>query len=55
MSKSDILDDIIDIFIRRALDDEHVIKENGIKYSDNIMRGDKTDGIYASTSIRKQA
>lgn len=61
MLKTDILDELIDFFIRKAMENESegvIDKEqkrrHTSRYQKNI-RGDKENGLYASAGVRKQA
>lgn len=55
MTKTDVLDEVIEILIKKAMEDDP-LKQNLVQKSkDQISRGEKKDGVYASTCYRKQA
>lgn len=55
MLKTDALDEVIAIFIRKALDEERENKDTDMKMSHNVNGSDDKNGIYPSAGLRKQA
>lgn len=59
MLKTDILDELVDYFIRKAMENESdgaIDKEQKRKYTSRHqknIRGDKENGLYASVGVRK--
>ncbi|PYG87003.1 hypothetical protein LY28_02381 [Ruminiclostridium sufflavum DSM 19573] len=54
MTKTDVLDDIIELLIKKAAEDERQ-KHDLKKRSNELARGEKENGVYSSSSYRKQA
>lgn len=61
MLKTDILDELIDYFIRKAMENESegvIVKDPKREHtsrSQKNIRGDKENGLYATAGVRKQA
>jgi len=55
MTKTDVLDEVIEILIKKAMEDDPLKNKIEQKSKDQISRGEKEDGVYASTCYRKQA
>lgn len=58
MLKSDVLDDLIDYFIRKAMEGESELEKSTTNkriITKKTIRGDKENGLYATAGIRKQA
>ncbi|MCX7772841.1 MAG: hypothetical protein N2376_06990 [Clostridia bacterium] len=55
MRKADVFDDLIDLLIKKAVEDEKEQKTSQLKLSSQFVRGEKSNGIYSSAGIRKQA
>jgi hypothetical protein len=55
MTKTDVLDEIIEMLIKKAIEDEP--PKQSLKYSSRelISRGEKENGIYSSSGYREQA
>jgi len=55
MTKIDVLDEVIEILIKKAMEDDPMKHNLEQKSKDQISRGEKEDGVYTSTCYRKQA
>lgn len=55
MLKTDALDEVMDLLIRRVLDDEREAKEGRMKLSLGADGGDGENGVYPTAGLGKQA
>ena len=56
MTKTEVIDDIIEMLLKKAMDELSNDNEKNIHNRKNKkLRGEKKNGIYPSNNIRKQA
>lgn len=55
MTKIDVLDEVIEILIRKAMEDDPVKQNLEQKSKDQNSRSEKEDGVYSAICYRKQA
>lgn len=56
MKRADVFEDLIDLFIKKAMSEESEEKDKrSVSFSGKMIRGESADGIYSSAGVRKQA
>lgn len=55
MTKIDVLDEVIELLIKKAMNDEPPKQNLKNRSSEHILRGGNENGVYSSSGYRKQA
>ncbi|MDF2989298.1 MAG: hypothetical protein K0R50_4808 [Eubacterium sp.] len=53
MTKTDVLDEVIEILIKKAVEDEQHMQNSGQKLIERIAKGEKVNGLPSASGKRK--
>lgn len=55
MTKKEVLDEVIEILIKKVMENDLSAPKRGQEIKEQIAGGERKDGVYTSTCYRKQA